>query len=136
MAKGGASMGKWNGYGGKVNYGESVKAAAVREIKEESALMVNEKDLRQVAFVRFYFENVLRFECHVFFAKTWRGEPRETKEMRSHRWFQTSELPKRMWLGDKKWLPLILQKRVIRAAVHYNEDGSKLKKFKCKSAVF
>ena len=56
MKKRGFGAGKWNGYGGKVQEGESPAVTAVRELKEESELSVNVEDLKQVALINFYFE--------------------------------------------------------------------------------
>ena len=40
------AIGKWNGVGGKVDSGETIKAAAVREISEEIGVKTDEKNLR------------------------------------------------------------------------------------------
>lgn len=38
LSRGCASPGKWNGFGGKVEKGESIEQAAMRELLEESRL--------------------------------------------------------------------------------------------------
>ena len=40
MKKRGFGQGKWNGFGGKVNDGESIEEAAVRELEEEAGIRV------------------------------------------------------------------------------------------------
>lgn len=39
MKKRGFGMGRWNGFGGKVEAGESIEEAAKREVFEESGLV-------------------------------------------------------------------------------------------------
>ncbi len=129
MKKRGFGAGKWNGYGGKVGEKETPRQAAIREIKEESGLSIFEEDLKQVALIRFYFDGVQLFECHVFLAKEWRGKSRESEEMKP-RWFSLSHLPfEEMWVADRNWLPLILGGKKLDADVYFNHDGSKLEKF-------
>ena len=40
--------GKWNGFGGKVEVGEDVLEAAIREVKEECGIRVNPLSVRRV----------------------------------------------------------------------------------------
>ena len=136
MKKRGFGAGKWNGYGGKVAEKESPRTAAVRELKEESGLSVVEDALEQVALVRFYFDNNQLFECHVFLARNWVGEPCESEEMKPH-WFSVSQLPfEEMWVADGKWIPLILAGKKLEAEVNFNTDGSEVKNFSYRERQF
>lgn len=136
MKKRGFGSGKWNGYGGKVQEGENPTAAAVRELEEESGLVADDKDLQQVALVRFYFDSSPVFECHVFLTREWQKEPIETEEMRP-KWYPISQLPfEEMWAADSKWIPLILAGEKIEAEVNFNADGSVVKEFSYQSAEF
>ena len=40
--------GKWNGFGGKVEAGEDILEAAIREVKEECGIDVNPLSVRRV----------------------------------------------------------------------------------------
>jgi len=136
MKKRGFGAGKWNGYGGKVSENESPRTAAARELKEESHLSVAETALEQVALVRFYFDSSQLFECHVFLARDWEGEPSESDEMKP-RWFSVSQLPfAEMWVADSKWIPLILTGRKLEAEVNFNTDGSEVKNFSYQERQF
>ncbi len=104
----GFGEGKINGPGGKIEGNESIKTAAARELNEEFCLVAEEEDLVQVAFLHFYFDGNHIFDCYVFFARQWQGEPAETKEMRP-KWYPLSDIPyKKMWIDDVEWLPLVL----------------------------
>ena len=136
MKKRGFGAGKWNGYGGKVSEKESPRTAAARELKEESHLSVVETALEQVALVRFYFDSSQLFECHVFLARNWEGEPSESEEMKP-RWFSVSQLPfAEMWVVDSKWIPLILAGKKLEAEVSFNTDGSEVKNFSYQERQF
>ena len=45
MKKRGFGEGKWNGFGGKVEAGETIVEAAAREVKEECGYVVKTEDL-------------------------------------------------------------------------------------------
>jgi ADP-ribose pyrophosphatase YjhB (NUDIX family) len=129
MKKRGFGSGKWNGYGGKVEETENISFAAVRELKEESHLTAEEKDLQQVAIVNFYFEDEHKSECHVFILNNWKGDAEETEEMKPE-WFLKTELPfKDMWVADIKWLPIVLENKHILVSVQFNKEGNEIKNF-------
>lgn len=106
MKKRGFGTGRWNGFGGKVESGESVEAAAIREVEEEVG--VTPTSMKQVGVLEFAFqseENVL--EVHVFKVTVYTGEPVESEEMRPQ-WFHYSEVPfAQMWADDRYWFPYL-----------------------------
>lgn len=111
MKKEGIGKGFYNGVGGKVEKGESITSAAVREIQEEVAVLVKPKDLEKVAVEIFHFINPSResWKVHAFLVKAWKGEPVETREMRPQ-WFHFPEIPfDSMWADDKICLERILK---------------------------
>ena len=128
--KQGFGAGKWNGYGGKVLSDESISAAAVREVKEESGLDVDEKDLKPVAVNRFYIDGKIKFECSVFVARRWTAEPQATREMITPTWYLLSEIPfALMWPADHLWLPIILEGKKIRADIYLDKELQQVEKF-------
>ncbi|MEK7139021.1 MAG: NUDIX domain-containing protein [Patescibacteria group bacterium] len=56
MKKRGFGAGKWNGVGGKVDEGETVKLAATRELNEEIGVSVKEEHLEDVGNIKFIFK--------------------------------------------------------------------------------
>ena len=136
MKKRGFGAGKWNGFGGKVKESEKIKSAAAREIFEESGLQVEETALQQVAMLQFYFESELVFKSHVFLAKEWEGEAKESEEMKPQ-WYPMDKLPfDEMWAADCQWMPLILSGKKIEGVVNFNSDGSLVKDFSWKETEF
>lgn len=136
MKKRGFGAGKWNGYGGKVQEKESPIMAAVRELEEESGLVAEKKNLKQVALVHFHFEGNLLFECYVYLTRTWQREPIETEEMRPQ-WYRITNLPfEEMWVADTQWIPLILTGETIEAEINFNADGTVVKQFSYKPTEF
>jgi 8-oxo-dGTP diphosphatase len=134
MKRKGFGSGKWNGYGGKVEENESPAAAAVRELKEESGLIAKEQELAHVGIIRFFFEEEAKFECYVYVALAWKGEPADSDEMHNARWYEFSNLPlTEMWAADGMWIPLILEGKKIKADVRFSADGASVKEFTYKT---
>ena len=97
--KRGFGQSKWNGFGGKLEQGETPEKATVREVLEECCVFVSERDLvknGEHLFI-FPFKPEWNMLVHVFIAKKWSGDPSETEEIRSQ-WFELSAIPyPKMW---------------------------------------
>lgn len=114
---------KWNGFGGKLEPGESVLDGALREMEEESGLSVDVKRVSYAGHVCFEFEEKEELmSVHILKAITNDNDALdaiETEEMRP-KWFnyshETDPLPwQEMWIDDKYWLPYVLQGKVFQA---------------------
>jgi 8-oxo-dGTP pyrophosphatase MutT (NUDIX family) len=109
LKKRGFGEGLWNGVGGKVEQGETVRVAAIRECREEIGVTVTDPKL--VGRLKFYEKSDPDF-CHdtsVYIATQWQNEPQETEEMRPQ-WFDIQAIPyEQMWPDDRFWLPLLLK---------------------------
>lgn len=108
MKKRGFGAGRWNGFGGKVNEGESVEDAAIREMREEAGLEADDLEKHGVVYFEFEDEQVV-IEVNIFKVGSYSGELIETEEMKPQ-WFMVDEIPfKEMWTDDLYWMPLFLQ---------------------------
>ena len=78
LKKRGLGEGKWNGFGGKVEPGETIVEGAIRELKEECGLHAT--DLKKIGVLEFEFEgNEILFEVHVFETYKYCGEVIESE---------------------------------------------------------
>jgi len=107
MKKRGFGVGKWNGFGGKVEPGEEIEDAVYREVWEEAGVKI--AGAEKVGHINFKFAGEPEaLEVHIFKAGSFSGEPRESDEMKPQ-WFHIDEIPlDQMWSDDKIWLPLFL----------------------------
>ena len=127
--KRGFGFGKLNGFGGKVEAGETMVGAACREVMEEAGLKVAEEQLKQAAVIKFYMGGAEVFECSVFFFHEWIGEPVETEEMRPE-WHALDALPfASMWVDDAHWLPMALTGKTFTGEIFLNAEGTVVEKF-------
>lgn len=114
MKKRGLGVGKWNGFGGKLNKDETLKECAVREVLEESSLSIKEEDLQQIGILLFEFigENLI-LEVNVFRTNVFCGTPLESEEMNPC-WFLLENIPyQTMWADDILWYPLMLKNNLF-----------------------
>lgn len=116
MKKRGFGINKWNGVGGKVESGETIEQAAIRETEEEISVVI--KDISKVAELTFYFSDNPDWNqiVHVYFAENWEGEPVESEEMKPQ-WYSIDSIPyENMWPDDKFWLPELIKERKLKAS--------------------
>ena len=126
MKKRGFGAGKYNGVGGKVNEGETILDAAVREAHEEIGVTIKPSDLEKVAELIFSFDQKSEWSihCHVYLTYKWKGLPIESEEM-APKWFTLDSIPfQNMWIDDQYWLPLVVSGQKLNAAFHFSSDGS------------
>jgi 8-oxo-dGTP diphosphatase len=115
--------GKYNGFGGRVEQGETIEQAALRELAEETG-GVRAVEYRKVGEMTYIFPKSPEWDqiVHVYIVTKWQGEPRETDEMTAE-WFDRGKIPyDRMWHNDQYWLPLVLEGNKVRGKVVH--DGN------------
>lgn len=125
MKKRGFGSDRWNGVGGKIEEGESIEKALVRECQEE--IGVTPAEYEKVAIHDFVFPNGMTdMRVHAYICKEWKGEPIETEEM-APKWFKTSEIPyDEMWQDDRFWLPEVLAGRHLHSRFTFDEKENML----------
>jgi 8-oxo-dGTP diphosphatase / 2-hydroxy-dATP diphosphatase len=121
IKKYGFGVGKWNGFGGKVEKGESIVEATKREMREEAGVEV--VDLEKFGLLDFEFQdNPDILEVHIFHAKDFSGMPNETSEMKPQ-WFEIDRIPyAEMWPDDQFWLPLFLAGKKFKGKFLFNQE--------------
>lgn len=127
----------WNGYGGKIEDGESPKQAVLRELKEEAGpdIIVKEDDLDFRGVVTFYNAGKVVFKVSIFVARKFSGVPRDSEEMLTPTWFDWHDAPwDKMMPGDRLFLPLILAGKMIQDGwVIFSSDMKKVERHSFKT---
>ncbi len=124
LKKSGFGAGKWVGLGGHVEDGEKAAGAAVREVAEESSLIVPADSVQHVASIEFRFPVRPSFDqtADVFVTSIYQGEPRESDEI-APKWFAERALPLAlMWDDAKYWLPRVLAGEQLDARITFAAD--------------
>ena len=122
--KTGLGLGNIVGLGGKLESGESALQAIVREVAEESSLIVAPEDLTEMGYLRYHFPTKQSWsqDSTVFVTRVFVGEPVETEEI-SPEWYDFDSLPlEKMWDDARYWLPRVLAGEEIRASFTFAED--------------
>ncbi len=123
LKKRGFGEGLWNGFGGKVNLGESIEEGAKREMMEEAGIRVI--SMQEQGIIQFDFESEdFGIEMHVFRIEKFSGYPVETEEMKPQ-WFNVDEIPfKVMWPDDIYWFPLFLKGKKFRGRFLFDRPST------------
>jgi len=109
--------------------GESLKEAAVRELKEEAGIVALPRDLEKVAIIEFFFEDGRHLEVHIFFVRTWEGTITSSKEMHDPQWFSFDSIPyDAMWEDDIHWMPKALKGERLYGKVWFDQSNAHIKK--------
>jgi 8-oxo-dGTP diphosphatase len=122
--KTGFGAGRWVGIGGHVEEGEKPADAAVREVAEETSLIVPVDSLSHMAALTFVFPFRPAWDqtADVFVTTQFSGTPQESDEV-IPTWFAETEVPfGGMWDDARYWLPLVLGGERVTATITFGED--------------
>ena len=132
MKKRGFGSGLWNGFGGKVEPGESIPAAAVRELQEEAGLTAH--TCAPLGRLEFVYEGMSEiYVVTVFRVDEYTGTVQESEEMRPA-WFSLTALPfSAMWPSDQAWFPYLLARQSFIGRVTFAplENGRPIEVVSC-----
>lgn len=123
MKKRGFGAGKWNGVGGKIEAGESIEEALVRETQEEIGVTpLDWKPVAELDFVQDSSTDPWHMYVYAFISHRWEGNPKESEEM-APQWFAFAEIPYAdMWDDDEHWLPRVLSGELITGTFIFDEQ--------------
>lgn len=120
-------VGLWNGWGGAVEDGETIRQCAKREFEDESGLQANLEDLEYVGKVTFHNQRgdgrKFDVEVHMFLLKNWQRNLKPNPEMENPTFWPISDLPyKDMMPSDKDWLSIVLAGECVDGEVWHGLD--------------
>lgn len=126
MKKRGFGAGRWNGFGGKLQDGESLEESLRREFKEEAGIDIGHLEKRGILEFE-YANNPEVFQVHIYLVREYTGEVSESEEMRPQ-WFSVEAIPfDTMWPDDAFWFPLFLAGKKFRGKFYFDENDAILK---------
>jgi len=118
--KTGLGKGKVNAPGGRLEVGETLEEAAVRETNEEVGLIPH--NLQKRGELSFIFTDGYSLHGTVFFASGYSGTPVETIEADPF-WCDIDKIPyHNMWADDLLWLPLALGGKTFKGYFIFDDD--------------
>ena len=107
--QGDANHDKWIGIGGGIEPGETPDACLLREVREETGLVLTSYRYRGV--INFYSDRWEDEVMHLYTADEWTGEITECDEGVLE-WVEDARIPSLpQWEGDRIFLDLLLQGR-------------------------
>ncbi|MGK9477680.1 NUDIX hydrolase [Melioribacter sp. OK-6-Me] len=112
--------GKWNGLGGKFEAGETPEECVIREVREESGLIITNPRLR--GFITFpLFDGEKDWYVFVYTASKFNGNLINSSEGNLE-WIPYEEFGKlNLWEGDKIFIPWLFQEKFFSAKFVYKE---------------
>lgn len=112
--------GKWNGLGGKLELGETPEECAIRELKEESGLVVKNPKLK--GLITFpMFDGFDDWYVFIFTITNYEGELIDSPEGKLE-WIPNEKLTElNLWDGDKIFLEWLNNDKFFSAKFNYEK---------------
>ena len=114
--------GKYNGFGGGLEEGETLLECVKRETFSEAGIkLIAPRKMGQLLFQCEGEEQ--DHQVHIYLAKEYFGKPSESDEM-IPRWFNERKIPyELMWEDDKYWLPWLLEGKKFEGHFTFGLDS-------------
>ncbi len=123
--KRGFGAGKFVGIGGKIEKGEEVETAVIREVFEEIHVTLLPQTLQPFGILNFQFPTKPAWsqQVHLFVTQTWTGTITQSDEIEPV-WFTIDQIPyDKMWQDAYHWLPYILAGQPIKGSFIFADDN-------------
>lgn len=118
----GLGEGNLVGPGGKIEPGETPEQAIVREVAEETSIVLNRVALVGELTYTFPSRPAWNQKSWVFTADAWEGEPQESDELEP-RWYSVLDIPTdRMWDDAKYWVRSAIAGQFVTATFEFGPD--------------
>lgn len=125
LKKTGFGSGRIVTLGGGVEPGETEAQAAVREVAEESGVVVGVAQLTRLGRIRWRFPSqpAADMDAAIFTAAEWTGTPQPTPEV-DPAWYAVDDLPwDGMWDDARHWLGSVIAGDQLDVLVTLNSDN-------------
>lgn len=125
MKKRGFGKDKWNGPGGKVEPGETIIAAASRELLEETSINIAPELMEARGVLHFHFSGKPEWDqdVNIFVSHGYTGTFEESEEMKPA-WFDIDRIPyDAMWEDDQFWLQRVINGESVEFEFFFGDDG-------------
>jgi len=99
--------------GGRMDYGDTPEQSAVREVLEETGMIIEEKDLEFLRICPEYFpEDNRHYVSLVFLCKKFKGDPelKEPDKCKGWEWFSPDELPENTFWAVRESIEMFRDK--------------------------
>ena len=110
---------KWNGLGGKLIPGETPEECVIREVKEESGLLIKNPHLKGIiTFPK--FDDIDDWLVFVYVANSYTGKLLKECNEGILQWINNDDLFElNLWAGDKIFMKWLKNKPFFSAKFHY-----------------
>lgn len=122
--KRGFGKGLYNGFGGKMQDGETIFETMRREtIEELSVVPISAELVGKIEFDLYINGENANEIVHIFTCSEFEGEVTESDEMKPI-WFDLNEIPyENMFDDDLLWLPLVLKGEKVSGVVNFDKNN-------------
>ncbi|MBW2993513.1 NUDIX domain-containing protein [Candidatus Woesearchaeota archaeon] len=107
--------GTWTMPGGKLHFGEELKEAAVREVLEETGIILTKEQIKAISVTNDVVHDA-HFVTVGFLCENCSHEPKvmEPDEITEWKWFELSNLPKKVYFPSMKIIKNFLDKEFYK----------------------